>query len=85
MTMPSYGILTSLKERLESRKISRDEYDSFGEQVPLQIRKLNKHYAHRWCFHLVMVVGLVCTNDPESYAGGSVATGRASQAGQFKG
>jgi hypothetical protein len=40
---------------------------------------------HRWCFHLVVVVGLVCTNDPESDAGGSVATGRASQAGQVKG
>jgi hypothetical protein len=40
---------------------------------------------HRWCFHLVVVVGFVCTNDPESYAGGSVATGRASQAGQVIG
>jgi hypothetical protein len=40
---------------------------------------------HRWCFHLVVVVGPVCTNDPESYAGGSVATGMASQAGQDKG
>jgi hypothetical protein len=40
---------------------------------------------HRWFFHLVVVVGLVCTNDPESYAGGIVATGRASQAGQVKG
>jgi hypothetical protein len=32
------------------------------------------------CFYLVVVVGLVCPNDTESYVGGSVATGRASQA-----
>jgi hypothetical protein len=38
---------------------------------------------HRWCFHLVVVVGLVCTNDPESYAG--VPTGRASQPDRSKG
>jgi hypothetical protein len=32
-----------------------------------------------------VVVGLVWSNDPESYAGGSVATGRVSLAGQVKG
>jgi hypothetical protein len=31
------------------------------------------------------VVGLVWSNDPESYAGGSVATGRASYVGQVEG
>jgi hypothetical protein len=31
------------------------------------------------------VVGLDWSNDPESYASGSVATGRASHAGQVKG
>jgi hypothetical protein len=31
------------------------------------------------------VVGLVRSNDPESYTGGSVATGRVSHAGQVKG
>jgi len=31
------------------------------------------------------VGGLVRSNDPESYAGGSVATGRVSHAGQVKG
>ena len=30
-------------------------------------------------------MGLVWTNDPESYAGSSAATGRASHAGQVKG
>jgi hypothetical protein len=29
-------------------------------------------------------VGLACSNDLKSYAGGSVATGRVSQAGQVK-
>jgi hypothetical protein len=32
-----------------------------------------------------VVVGLVWSNDPESYTGGSIATGRASHAGQVKG
>jgi len=31
------------------------------------------------------VVGLAWSNDPESYAGGSVATGTVSHAGQVKG
>jgi hypothetical protein len=31
-----------------------------------------------------VAVGLACSNDLESYAGGSVATGRVSQAGQAK-
>jgi hypothetical protein len=37
------------------------------------------------CFYLVVVVGLVCTNDPESYVGGSIATGRVSQTEQVEG
>jgi hypothetical protein len=32
-----------------------------------------------------VVVGLAWSNDPESYVGGSVATGRASHAEQVKG
>jgi hypothetical protein len=35
--------------------------------------------------YLDMVVGLVCTNTPQSYAGGNLATGRASVAGKVKG
>jgi hypothetical protein len=31
---------------------------------------------HRWCLHLIVVVGFEWSRDPESYAGGSVATGR---------
>jgi hypothetical protein len=37
------------------------------------------------CFYLVVVVGLACTNVPESYVGSSVATGRASQTEQVEG
>ena len=35
--------------------------------------------------YIIAVVGLVWSNDPESYAGGSVSTGRFSIAGQFEG
>jgi hypothetical protein len=40
---------------------------------------------HRWCLHLIVVVGFECSRDPESYAGGRVATGRVTNAGQVKG
>jgi len=39
----------------------------------------------RDCKTLTMVVGLVWSNESQSYAGGSVATGRASHAGQVEG
>jgi hypothetical protein len=32
-----------------------------------------------------VVVGFQCSSDPESYAGGSVATGRGTHAGQVEG
>jgi hypothetical protein len=40
---------------------------------------------HRCYPHLNVVVGFEYSRDPESYAGGSVATGRATQAGEVKG
>jgi hypothetical protein len=40
---------------------------------------------HQWRLHLIVVVGFECSRDPESYAGGSVATGRSTHAGQVKG
>jgi hypothetical protein len=40
---------------------------------------------HRWCLHFIVVVGFECSQDPESYAGGSVATGRGTHTGQVKG
>jgi hypothetical protein len=38
----------------------------------------------RWYLHLVVVEGLVSSSNPESYAGGSFATSRVSQARQVK-
>jgi hypothetical protein len=38
-----------------------------------------------WCLYFDEVVGLVWSDDPESYAGGSIATGRAIHAGQVEG
>jgi hypothetical protein len=42
------------------------------------------HAPHRYPYFDV-VVGLVWSYDPESYAGGSVAAGRVSHAGQISG
>jgi hypothetical protein len=39
----------------------------------------------RWCLHLIVVKRFVYASDPESYTSGSMATGRASLAGQVKG
>jgi hypothetical protein len=39
-------------------------------------------YSHRRYPYFDVVVGRVWSNDPESYAGGSIATGRVSLAGQ---
>ena len=39
----------------------------------------------RWCFHLIVVRRFEYASDPESYTSGSVATGRASLAGQVEG
>jgi hypothetical protein len=42
-------------------------------------------YPSRRCLHFEVVGGLEWSNDPKSYAGGSVATGRASHARKVKG
>jgi hypothetical protein len=39
----------------------------------------------RWWLHLIVVRGFEYARDPESYTSSSVATGRASLAGQVKG
>jgi hypothetical protein len=41
--------------------------------------------APQTCLHLVVVVGLVRLYDPESNAGGSLTTSRATYAGKVKG
>ena len=45
--------------------------------------ELMKH--HRWCIHVKVVGEFQSFHDPQSYAGGSVATGRDTQARQVKG
>jgi len=50
-----------------------------------KIHKSNYRRPSRRCLHFEVVGGLEWSNDPDSYAGGSVATGRASLAGKVKG
>jgi divalent metal cation (Fe/Co/Zn/Cd) transporter len=57
----------------------------YNDQLHIETIKLYYMMLTPMCFYLVLVVGLVCANDTESYVGGSVATGRASQAEQGKG
>jgi hypothetical protein len=42
-------------------------------------------YYPKVSLYFDVVVGLMWSNDPESYVGGRVATGRGSLAGQVKG
>ena len=46
---------------------------------------LNLMWPHRKCLYFDVVMGDVWSNDPETYAGGSVATGRASLARHVEG
>jgi hypothetical protein len=45
----------------------------------------NHHVSPRWYPYFDIVVGLAWSHDPESCAGGSVAAGMFSHAGQVKG
>jgi hypothetical protein len=55
-----------------------------GKVSPQYKRTRNVLHPHRWCLHLIMVVGFECSRDPDSYADGSVATARVTHAGQVK-
>ena len=46
---------------------------------------MEAHKPSRRCVYFEVVGGLERSNEPASYAGGSVATGRASHAGKVKG
>jgi hypothetical protein len=50
-----------------------------------QVKFVLSHPKTRRCLHFEVVRGFDWSNDPESYAGGNVATGRASLAGKVKG
>jgi hypothetical protein len=49
------------------------------------LKKVGLLNPSRRCLHFEVVGGFDWSNDPESYAGGSVATGRASLARKVKG
>jgi pimeloyl-CoA synthetase len=51
----------------------------------LNIYRADNVRPFRKCLHFEVVGELEWSNDPESYAGGSVATGRVSFAGKVKG
>ena len=56
-----------------------------NSDVPKNCKKNYYPYSPRRYLYFDVVVGLVWSNDPESYAGGSIATDRASHAGQVEG
>jgi hypothetical protein len=41
-------------------------------------------FLHQWCLHLIVVVRVECSWDPESYASSSTATDKVIHAGQVK-
>jgi hypothetical protein len=55
------------------------------KDATIVLRAPHNKGPHRRYLYFDVVVGLAWSNDPESYAGGSVATGRVSYAGQVKG
>ena len=61
-----------------------DEYFNSTEVLDF-LHSINVFFPPRWCFHLIVVRRFEYASDPESYTSGSVATGRASLAGQVEG
>jgi hypothetical protein len=57
---------------------------SHHESLKTYINYSYNLYPPRW-LHLIVVRGFQYARDPESYTSGSIATGRASLAGQVKG
>jgi hypothetical protein len=55
-----------------------------GTNLMQQFIFINNSPPH-WWLHLIVVRGFEYVSDPESYTSGSIATGRASLAGQVKG
>jgi hypothetical protein len=55
-----------------------------GAWIVVKIFPVSILKTPRWYLHLVVVEGLVSSSNPESYAGGSIATSRVSHARQVK-
>jgi len=53
--------------------------------VPSKIQSVKILRPSQQCLYFDVVLGLVWSNDPKNYAGGSVAQSRGSHAGQVKG
>jgi len=70
-----YDILTNLYNNACFHNLPRTELIPPAAQRPPPLR---------WYRHLVVVEGLESSSNPESYAGGSLANSRISQAGQVK-
>jgi uncharacterized membrane protein len=67
----------------EWRRLHKEElYDLYSS--PYVIRLIKSRRISRRHIYFVVVVRLAWSNDPESYAGGSVATDRASHAGEVE-
>ena len=60
-----------------------DDYD-VEVRLPRIIHIRDDHFPP-WYLYLVVVEWLACLNDPESYAGGSIAARSVTHAGQVKG
>ena len=60
-------------------------YEGIRSHVAMENGKRSAARPSQRCLHFDVVRGLEWSKDPESYAGGSVPTGRAFLAGQVKG
>ena len=56
-----------------------------AEMLKTVLHRLVQDFLHGWYLHLVVVGELEYPSDPESYAAGSVATGRVTLGGQVEG
>jgi hypothetical protein len=72
-------VSTKCKRHLYA-KYASVSHNHHNTSIALSLRKPHRRYPY-----FDVVAGLVWSKDPESYAGGSIATGRGSLAGQVKG
>jgi hypothetical protein len=83
-TSRDYMLLNPGREYSSNKTFERSENEN-DRILKIYFISVNSKERHRWCLHLIVVVGFECSRDPETYAGGNVATGRATHAGQVKG
>lgn len=84
----NYTVVTNLKKtsgRLFGLLHGEVHLRSCAQQESLRISMAEKGHSPRRYPYLYVAVGVEWSNGPESYGGGSVATGKAFHAGQVKG